>query len=137
MPEDASVNIGARDLATPCGPRSRVSGMQTKLHHWAAADPGFKEIMLEGLPVFVREGQYPFPVAMAGAIVLPAAVAAVLGLAIMRLAGIALSIATFAFLMHCNALSRSSTSIERSGTGVPEPPSDAMLTCRFIFWQEP
>ena len=40
MPEDAPVNIGAPDLATPCGPRSRVSGMQTKLHHWAAADPG-------------------------------------------------------------------------------------------------
>jgi hypothetical protein len=36
MPEDAPVNIGAPDRATLCGPRSRVSGMQTKLHHRAA-----------------------------------------------------------------------------------------------------
>ena len=40
MPEDALVNIGAPDQTAPPGPRSRVSGMQTKLHHWAAADPG-------------------------------------------------------------------------------------------------
>ena len=39
MPQDAPMNMGALDqepiLAWP-----RVSGMQTKLHHWAAADPG-------------------------------------------------------------------------------------------------
>jgi RNA-directed DNA polymerase len=40
MLKDAPVNIGAPDQTTPCGPRSRVSGMQTKLHHWAAADRG-------------------------------------------------------------------------------------------------
>jgi hypothetical protein len=40
MPEDAPVNIGAPDLARLCGPWSWVSGMQTKLHHWATADPG-------------------------------------------------------------------------------------------------
>ena len=40
MLKDAPVNIGAPDWTTLCGPRSRVSGMQTKLHHWAAADRG-------------------------------------------------------------------------------------------------
>ena len=39
MPEDAPPNGGARDLA-PLGSWSRVSGMQAKLHRWAAADPG-------------------------------------------------------------------------------------------------
>ena len=40
MPEDAPVNIGAPDQPAPVGVWSRVSGMQTKLHHWAAADSG-------------------------------------------------------------------------------------------------
>jgi RNA-directed DNA polymerase len=40
MPKDAAVNIVAPDNAIPCGPHRRVSEMQTKLHHWAAADPG-------------------------------------------------------------------------------------------------
>lgn len=66
---------------------------------WFTAEPTFKQIMLSGLPTVLQEGQYPFPVAMAASAALPAAVALVLGGAIMRLAGIALSIATFAFLM--------------------------------------
>jgi RNA-directed DNA polymerase len=40
MLKDAPVNTGAPDTVDPQGPRSRVSGMQTKLHHWATADPG-------------------------------------------------------------------------------------------------
>jgi len=39
MPKEAPVNAGARD-DTPYGAWSRVSGMQAKLHRWAAADPG-------------------------------------------------------------------------------------------------
>src|SRR5438034_5388979 len=39
MPKEAPVNAGARDDA-PYGAWSRVSGMQAKLHRWAAADPG-------------------------------------------------------------------------------------------------
>src|SRR5688572_31493871 len=39
MPEDASPNGDAPDRG-PIGPRVRVSGMQAKLHRWAAADPG-------------------------------------------------------------------------------------------------
>jgi RNA-directed DNA polymerase len=40
MPKDAPVDTGAPETVVPQGPRSRVSGMQTKLHRWAAADPG-------------------------------------------------------------------------------------------------
>lgn len=40
MPKDATVKIVAPDIADLQGPRSRVSGMQAKLHHRAAADPG-------------------------------------------------------------------------------------------------
>jgi RNA-directed DNA polymerase len=39
MPKGAPPNGGAREEG-PGGPRSRVSGMQAKLHRWAAADPG-------------------------------------------------------------------------------------------------
>jgi RNA-directed DNA polymerase len=37
MPQDAPPNGSAQDQQ---GPWSRVAGMQAKLHHWAAADPG-------------------------------------------------------------------------------------------------
>src|SRR5258705_7952331 len=39
MPKDAPLNGGACDVV-PEGSWSRVSGMQAKLHRWAAADPG-------------------------------------------------------------------------------------------------
>src|ERR1700731_2769743 len=50
---------------------------------WATAEPSFKGIMLGGLPALLRDNQYPFLVAIAGALVLPAAVALLLGAAIM------------------------------------------------------
>ncbi|WP_131113493.1 branched-chain amino acid ABC transporter permease [Lichenihabitans psoromatis] len=71
---------------------------------WATAEPSFKGIMLQGLPSLLQDNQFPFPVAMAGAIILPALVAALFGLAIMRLAGTAASIATFAFLIIVNSV---------------------------------
>jgi branched-chain amino acid transport system permease protein len=71
---------------------------------WATAEPSFKQIMLQGLPDFLQENQFPFPLAMAGSIVLPAVVALLLGLAIMRLSGTAASIATFAFLIIVNSV---------------------------------
>lgn len=40
MPEEAPLNSGAPDGAGPMGPHQRVLEMQTKLHRWAAADPG-------------------------------------------------------------------------------------------------
>jgi branched-chain amino acid transport system permease protein len=66
---------------------------------WATADPDWKQLMLTGLPSFLQDEQYPFLVAQAGAALLPAVVALALGAAIMRLRGIAASIATFAFLI--------------------------------------
>src|SRR3954464_5739316 len=39
MPKAAPVNTGATP-EWPAGPHRRVSEMQTKLHRWAAADPG-------------------------------------------------------------------------------------------------
>ena len=66
---------------------------------WATADPSWKQLMLGGLPSFLQDEEYPFLVAQAGAMVLPAIVALALGAAIMRLRGIGASIATFAFLM--------------------------------------
>jgi branched-chain amino acid transport system permease protein len=71
---------------------------------WATAEPGFKQVMLQGLPDFLAQNQWPFPVAMVGAIVLPAIVALLFGLAILRLNGIAASIATFAFLIIVNSV---------------------------------
>ena len=66
---------------------------------WATADPSWKQLMLSGLPSFLQDEEYPFLVAQAGAMVLPAIVALALGAAIMRLRGIGASIATFAFLI--------------------------------------
>ena len=71
---------------------------------WATAEPTFKQVMLQGLPDFLAQNQWPFAVAMAGAVVLPAIVAFLFGLAILRLNGIAASIATFAFLIIVNSV---------------------------------
>jgi hypothetical protein len=45
MPQDAPPNGSAR-VPAPEGPRSRVAGMQAKLHRWAAADPGDRMIVM-------------------------------------------------------------------------------------------
>ena len=69
---------------------------------WATCNPMWKQLMLTGLPTFVQEAQYPFLVAVAGGAVLAALVALVFGAVILRLSGIAASIATFAFLAIVN-----------------------------------
>ena len=71
---------------------------------WATVDPNWKSIMLTGLPDALQNNQYPIPVGIAGAAVLAAVVAWLLVAAIMRLSGIAASIATFAFLMIVNSV---------------------------------
>ena len=71
---------------------------------WATVDPAWKSVMLTGLPDALQNNQYPIPVAIAGGAVLTAIVALLLGAAIMRLSGIAASIATFAFLMIVNSV---------------------------------
>jgi branched-chain amino acid transport system permease protein len=71
---------------------------------WATAEPNFKQIMLAGLPSLLQDNQYPFLAAIAGSLVLSVLVALSLGIAIMRLSGIAASIATFAFLIIVNSV---------------------------------
>ena len=65
---------------------------------WATLSPEWKQVMLQGLPLFLQENTYPFPVAVLASGLVAAGVALVLGAAIMRLNGLAASIATFAFL---------------------------------------
>jgi branched-chain amino acid transport system permease protein len=71
---------------------------------WAMAEPVFKQMMLQGLPDYVQTHQFDPAIALLGATLLSAIVALILGLAIMRLSGIAASIATFAFLMIINSI---------------------------------
>ena len=71
---------------------------------WAACDPEWKQLMLTGLPMFLQQNRYPMVVAVLGGGVLAGAVAFLFGLAIMRLSGIAASIATFAFLVVVNSI---------------------------------
>jgi branched-chain amino acid transport system permease protein len=71
---------------------------------WATVDPTWKQMMLTGLPDFLQQNQYGFLPAVAGGALLAGLVAFVLGAAIMRLSGIAGSIATFAFLAIVNSV---------------------------------
>src|SRR5258707_10803972 len=71
---------------------------------WATCNPAWKQLMLTGLPVFLREEEYPFLLAVAGGGALAAVVALIGGYAIMRLPVIAASIATFAFLAIVNSV---------------------------------
>ncbi len=69
---------------------------------WFTIPPMLKEITLRGLPEIIRASQLPFWPSAALASLLPAVVAAILGPVLMRLAGIAASIATFAMLAVIN-----------------------------------
>ena len=71
---------------------------------WAGCDPAWKGLMLTALPAVLRDHAYGLPVSLAFAAALSAAVAAVLGLALMKLSGIAATIATFGFLIILNSL---------------------------------
>ncbi len=65
---------------------------------WMTLPPEWKQVMLTGLPVVFQDNTYPFPVAVLASGLAAAGVALFLGIAIMRLSGLAASIATFAFL---------------------------------------
>ena len=71
---------------------------------WATCEPSWKQLMLTGLPEFLQSAQWPFPadIFMAGA--LAALVALLFGAVVIRLSGIAASIATFAFLAIINSV---------------------------------
>lgn len=71
---------------------------------WATCDPAWKSMMLTGLPAFLQQNQYPLPIAIFGGALLASGVAFLFGLTIMRLSGIAASIATFAFLVVVNSI---------------------------------
>lgn len=71
---------------------------------WATVDPTWKQMMLTGLPDFLQNNEYGFLPAVAGAAALTGLVALIVGAAIMRLSGIAGSIATFALLAIINSV---------------------------------
>lgn len=71
---------------------------------WLTLDPSWKQVMLSGLPVALQENTYPFGVAVLAAACLAAFTALLLGAALMRLNGLAASIATFAFLAIVNSV---------------------------------
>lgn len=83
---------------------------------WAACDPQWKQMMLTGLPAFLQDHSYPMPVAVLFGGFAAAAAALVFGLAIMRLSGIAASIATFSFLVIVQSVYASWDSVT-GGTG--------------------
>jgi branched-chain amino acid transport system permease protein len=83
---------------------------------WAATEPLAKSIALPGLPEWLAAHQYGFATATAGATALSAAVALPMGIALSRLAGIAASIATFAFLAIVNSVYANWDSVT-GGTG--------------------
>jgi branched-chain amino acid transport system permease protein len=71
---------------------------------WFTIPPMLKELTLSGLPGFVKSNQFPFWPAAFAASLLPAVAAALIGPILMRLAGIAASIATFALLAVINTI---------------------------------
>ncbi|SJZ30808.1 branched-chain amino acid transport system permease protein [Enhydrobacter aerosaccus] len=71
---------------------------------WATCNPAWKQLMLTGLPAFLQENEYPFLLAVGGGGLLAAIVALIFGAAVIRLSGIAASIATFAFLAIVNSV---------------------------------
>jgi branched-chain amino acid transport system permease protein len=71
---------------------------------WATCEPNWKQLMLTGLPNFLQTAQWPFPVDIITAGVLSALVALLYGAVVIRLSGIAASIATFAFLAIINSV---------------------------------
>jgi branched-chain amino acid transport system permease protein len=71
---------------------------------WATCEPNWKQLMLTGLPNFLQTAQWPFPVDVITGGVLAALVALLFGSVVIRLSGIAASIATFAFLAIINSV---------------------------------
>jgi branched-chain amino acid transport system permease protein len=100
---------------------------------WATIDPTWKQVMLTGLPLFLQEGVYPFPVAVLGGGMLAAAVALALGAAIMRLNGLAASIATFAFLAIINSVYSNWDTVTGGTSSIIGIPTDVGPWTALIF----
>jgi branched-chain amino acid transport system permease protein len=90
---------------------------------WATLEPPWKQMMLSGLPNFLQEESYPFLIAVAGGGALAGVVALVFGAAIMRLSGMAASIATFAFLVIVNSLYSNWDSVTGGGSSIVGVPT--------------
>jgi branched-chain amino acid transport system permease protein len=98
---------------------------------WATCDPAFKEVMLSGLPDFLRSRQYPFEIVVAAAGVLSAASALIIGAVIIRLSGVAAAIATFAFLVVVNSVYSNWDSVTAGGStivGIPTVENPLVMT---------
>jgi branched-chain amino acid transport system permease protein len=111
---------------------------------WATCEPTWKQLMLTGLPEFLQQAQYPFIVAVGGAGALAAVVALLFGAAVIRMSGIAASIATFAFLAIINSVYSnwdSVTAATSSIIGIPTVTSPWIfyafavfaIVCAFLF----
>lgn len=71
---------------------------------WLTMPPMMKKMFLPGLPEMVIEAQLPMLLSLGLSAVFAAAIAFLVGLILMRLSGIAASIATFAFLAVVNTI---------------------------------
>lgn len=71
---------------------------------WATADPMWKKLMLRDLPFFLQDHAYGHLFSLSFAAAVCVLVALLLGLAILRLSGIASTIATFGFLIVLNSV---------------------------------
>lgn len=71
---------------------------------WVGCDPMWKGLMLTALPTVLRDHAYGLWVSLTLATTLCGLVAGVLGLALMKLSGIAATIATFGFLIILNSV---------------------------------
>ncbi len=89
---------------------------------WFTVPPMMKKVLLPGLPEIVSNAQLPFLGSLVLSSFLAALVALLVGLIMMRLAGIAASIATFAFLAVINTVYanwESVTAATSSVVGIP------------------
>ncbi|MGO4871838.1 MAG: branched-chain amino acid ABC transporter permease [Roseiarcus sp.] len=89
---------------------------------WFTIPPAMKRFSLRGLPDIVAHNQLPFPVSLLLATIFTGAVAYVFGRVLMRLSGIAASIATFAMLAVINTVYsnwQSVTGATSSIVGIP------------------
>ena len=89
---------------------------------WFTVPPMMKQLFLPGLPDYVLQNSWPFLPSALVAIVFASLIAVFIGLVIMRLSGIAASIATFAMLAIVNVVYsnwESVTAATSSVVGIP------------------
>lgn len=85
---------------------------------WFTVDPNMKQLTLPGLPAWVLKAQLSFLVSAFLSVLFVAVIAILVGLVLMRLSGIAASIATFAFLAIVNTIYSSWESVTAATSSV-------------------